>query len=75
MELEIHPCKYTDMSYEAQPQFDYRTLKLSIDYTRRYMDEFFGKSTKRQIDIYVNHRVRIKFWDEEMYTMFKLAHG
>jgi hypothetical protein len=76
VELEIQPCKYINMRYWAEPPYEYRTVTLSIEYTRCYMNKFFGRDTdQREIDIYVNYIVGINFRDEEMYTMFKLAHG
>jgi hypothetical protein len=79
LELDIRPCKYNLMTYETVvPVFldGDQGIKGVIAIVRHYMDEFFGSSTTpRQIDIYVNHCVRIKFRDEEMYTMFKLGHG
>jgi hypothetical protein len=77
MQLDITPCKYSLMGYESRRVYSgIDSVKESIAVMRQYMDEFFGSSTTcRQIDIYVNTNVRIKFRDEEMYTMFKLGHG
>jgi hypothetical protein len=77
MQLHITPCRYTLMGYESPcPAIGSGNVREAITSMRHYMDEFFGVSTTaRQIDIYVNTNVRIKFRDDEMYTMFKLGHG